>query len=82
YFRPEDFDVVDRVVELAEEKDVTPAQIALAWLLNKPVITSPIVGFSKVEYVESAIEALEIKLSSDDIKHMEEPYQPHPAMGN
>ncbi|MHA2239728.1 MAG: aldo/keto reductase [Candidatus Hodarchaeales archaeon] len=52
------------------------------WLLNKPVITSPIVGFSKVEYVESAIEALEIKLSSDDIKHMEEPYQPHPAMGN
>lgn len=82
YFRPEDFDIVDRVVEVAEEKDVTPAQIALAWLLNKPVITSPIVGFSKVEYVESAIEALEIKLSSDDIKHMEEPYIPHSTMGN
>ncbi len=80
YFRPEDFDVVERVIEIAKEKDVKPAQIALAWLFSKEVITAPILGVTKASHVENAVEALEIKLSSDDIKRLEEPYKPHPIL--
>ncbi|MFX0064852.1 MAG: aldo/keto reductase [Candidatus Hermodarchaeota archaeon] len=82
YFRPEDFDVVEQVVEIAEEKEVTPAQIALAWLFSKDHVTSPILGITKIEHIEQAVEALEIKLSSDDVKRLEEPYKPHPVLGH
>ncbi len=74
FFRPEDFDVLERVEEVAREKGVTTSQMALAWLLHKDV-TSPIIGASKVEHVESAVEALDIRLSSGDIRRMEEPYK-------
>ena len=80
YFRPEDFDVVDRVVEIAKEKDVKPAQVALAWLFSKDVVTAPILGVTKASHVEDAVEALEIKLQDDDIKRLEEPYKPHPVI--
>ncbi|MFX1533913.1 MAG: aldo/keto reductase [Promethearchaeota archaeon] len=82
YFRPEDFDVVEQVVEIAEEKEVTPAQIALAWLFSKDYVTSPILGITKIEHIDQAVEALEIKLSSDDVKRLEEPYKPHPILGH
>ncbi len=82
YFKPEDFDVVERVVAIAQEKDVTPAQIALAWLFSKDYVTSPIIGATKLEHVEQAVEALEITLSDDDIKRVEEAYKPHPILGH
>ncbi|MHA2365453.1 MAG: aldo/keto reductase [Candidatus Hodarchaeales archaeon] len=82
YFKSEDFDVVERVVEIAKEKDVMPAQIALAWLFSKKFITSPILGVTKHEHIEQAVEALEIKLNEDDIKQLEENYSPHPILGH
>ena len=80
YFREEDFDVVEAVEELAREKGLSMAQIALAWLLHKGV-TSPIIGPTKVEHVEEAVSALDVKLSSDDMKRLEAKYQPHRILG-
>ncbi len=81
YFKPEDFDVVERVKEVAIEKGVKPTQIALAWMLQKDYITAPIVGISRIEHLEDAAEALEIKLTPSDINRLEEPYQPHSPYG-
>ncbi len=81
YFKPEDFDVLDVVLELAKQKDATPAQISLAWLLHKGV-TSPIIGATKVEHVEEAVGALDIKLEADDVRQLEEGYRPHPIIGH
>ncbi len=81
YYRDMDYDVVDRVVELAQRRAVKPAQIALAWLLNKPWITAPIIGATRMEHLEEAVAALEIKLSKPESDFLEEPYQPHPVLG-
>jgi len=81
YFRPEDFDVVETVVSMAKEKDISPSQVALAWVLHKDV-TAPIIGVTKVQHVEEAVEALDIKLDSDDMKRLEDPYKPHPVIGH
>jgi aryl-alcohol dehydrogenase (NADP+) len=81
YFRPEDFDIVETVVTVAKEKDVSPSQIAIAWLLHRG-ITAPIIGATKIEHIEEAVEALEIKLDSDDMKRLETPYKPHPIIGH
>ena len=81
YFRPEDFDVVETAVALAKEKDVSPSQIALAWLLHKDV-SAPIIGVTKVQHIEEAVDALDIKLDSDDMKRLEAPYKPHPILGH
>jgi aryl-alcohol dehydrogenase (NADP+) len=80
FFRPEDFDVVERAEEIAKEKAVTVSQIALAWLLHKGVC-APIIGATKVEHIEDAVSSLEVKLSSDDVKRLEEPYKPHRVIG-
>ncbi|HKY54348.1 MAG TPA: aldo/keto reductase, partial [Anaerolineales bacterium] len=82
YFRDEDFVVTDCVAEVAKERDVSPAQIALAWVLNKPYVHSPIIGATKMEHLDQAIAALEIKLSEDEVKKLEEPYKPHPVLGH
>ena len=74
FFKSEDFDILEAVVQIANEKDVKPAQIALAWLLEKN-ITSPIIGATKTSHVEEAVDSLNIKLTSDDIKRLEDPYQ-------
>ena len=81
FFKPEDFDVVERATEIAKEKGVTTPQVAIAWLLHKGV-TSPIMGISKMEHLEEAVSAVELKLSPDDMKRLEEPYKPHPIMGH
>ena len=81
YFKPEDFDIVEMVVAVAKEKGVSPSQVALAWLLHKGV-TSPIIGGTKVEHVEEAVEALDVKLDSDDMKRLETPYKPHRVIGH
>ena len=82
FFKQEDFDVVERVVEIAKENDVKPTQIALAWLFTKDYVTSPIIGATKADHLDQAIESLEIQLTSDDIKQLEEVYTPHPVIGH
>ena len=81
YFTQEDFDVLDVVASLAKDKDVTPSQISLAWLLHKGV-TAPIIGASKPEHVEEAVKAIEIKLEADEMKRLEAGYRPHPIIGH
>lgn len=79
FFTGQDNDdaIVDRVVTLAENKKVKPAQIALAWVLSKPYITAPILGMGKPEYLEDALGALDVELSEKDIEYLEEIYVPH-----
>jgi 1-deoxyxylulose-5-phosphate synthase len=82
YFRPEDFDVVERLEEVAREKGAKPAQVALAWLLSKDGVASPIVGPTKIEQLEELVEAVDVRLKSGDVKRLEEPYRPHPVLGH
>ena len=77
-----DFDIVDRVSEIAKAKGVSSAQVALAWMLEKPYIPAPIIGASKMQHLEDALLALELKLSPEEIVKLEELYQPHPISGH
>src|SRR5204863_6575383 len=76
YGSPEDFDVVDRLAEVAGERGVPPAQVALAWLLHKPGVTAPTVGATKLGQLEDALAAAELALSEDEVARLEEPYVP------
>jgi aryl-alcohol dehydrogenase-like predicted oxidoreductase len=71
--------VIDRVNEIAGKRKLPPSQIALAWIYSKPVVTSPIVGATKPHHLEEAVAALEVTLSDEEIRLLEELYQPHPA---
>ncbi len=73
--------VVDAVSALSEERGIPRAQIAMAWLLRKPEITSPIIGATKESHLEDAVASLDVELSDEEVKALEEPYVPHPAMG-
>jgi aryl-alcohol dehydrogenase-like predicted oxidoreductase len=81
YTKTADIDkpVIDRVNEVARGRGLPPSQIALAWLLHKPVITAPIVGATKPHHLEDAVAALSVNLTNEEISRLEEPYQPHPA---
>ncbi len=70
--------VVDRVMDVAREHGVPPSQIALAWLLRNPVISSPIVGATKPQHLEDAVGSLSVRLSDEEVVRLEELYQPHP----
>jgi 1-deoxyxylulose-5-phosphate synthase len=76
YCRSCDFDVVDRVAELAAEHDVQAAQIALAWLLHKPGVTAPIIGATKLAHVEAAVAATELTLTPAELAQLEQAYEP------
>jgi 1-deoxyxylulose-5-phosphate synthase len=81
-YRPElDRPVIVRVAEVAAERGVPPAQVALAWLLHKPGVTAPIVGATKLSHMEGALAAEGFALSEDEIARLEEPYQPHSVSG-
>ena len=80
YYRDSDFAVADRVLEMAKKRGISGPQLALAWVLSKPYITSPIIGASKLEHLEASLAALEIKLTETEIKSLEEPYQIHPVL--
>jgi len=71
--------VVDRVQEIARARGVPAAQIAIAWLLHKPVVTSPIVGATKAHHLDDAVAAVDVDLSDEEMRRLEEPYRPHPA---
>jgi len=81
YVKTEDLDrpVVDRVAEISRERGVPMAQIAMAWVLRQPAITSPIVGATKPHHLEDAIAGEALKLTDDEAARLEELYQPHPA---
>ena len=82
YNQPTDFDVVDRVVEVAGERDVPAAQVALAWLLHRPGVTAPIVGATKLHHLQDAVAAEELELDEKEMRRLEEPYVPHPVLGH
>jgi aryl-alcohol dehydrogenase-like predicted oxidoreductase len=81
YYSDADYDVADRVVEVAKARGAAPAQIALAWLLHKPGVTAPIVGATKLEQLDQAVDAMAIRLSEEDMRRLEAPYVPHRVLG-
>ena len=82
YYQDADFTVADRAMDLAKQRGVSAAQIALAWLLHQSGVTAPIIGASKMYQLEEAVAALEIKLSTEERVLLEEPYQPHRVLGH
>jgi 1-deoxyxylulose-5-phosphate synthase len=82
YYQESDFQIVERLSTLAEQRGVSNAQLAMAWLLHKPGVTAPILGASKLKHLEEAVAALEISLSGEEMTRLEELYQPHPVLGH
>ena len=77
-----DLAVAERVVEVAAGRGLSPARIALAWLLSRPGVTAPIVGATKMAHLEDAAAAVEIRLNEEECRLLEEPYRPHPVLGH
>jgi aryl-alcohol dehydrogenase-like predicted oxidoreductase len=82
YYQPADYDIVDRITDVAKQRGVSNAQIALAWLLHQPGVTAPIIGASKLEHLDDLLKAIELKLSDEELKSLAKPYQPHPVLGH
>jgi len=80
YYREPDYAVVDALETIAKERGVPNMQIALAWVLRNPAITSPIIGTSKSHHLTDAVAALSLKLTDDEVKSLEAPYQPKPVL--
>jgi 1-deoxyxylulose-5-phosphate synthase len=81
-YNERDFDVVDRAAEVAAERGVPTAQVALAWLMHRPGVTAPIVGATKLGHLQDALAAEELSLSEEEMRRLEEPYLPHPVLGH
>ncbi|HLL85322.1 MAG TPA: aldo/keto reductase [Longimicrobium sp.] len=81
YDQPSDWDVVEAVKRVAEARKTPPAEVALAWLLSRPQVAAPIIGATKLEHLESAVKALEVKLSDEEVRALEAPYKPHEVRG-
>jgi aryl-alcohol dehydrogenase (NADP+) len=82
YYQNADFRVLEAVQSVAAERGLKPAQIALAWMLNRPGVTAPIVGASKMYQLGEAISAAEITLTDAEMKALEAPYVPHQVLGH
>jgi aryl-alcohol dehydrogenase (NADP+) len=82
YYQDSDFTIVERVGQIAAQRGVSHAQVALAWLLQQPGVTAPIIGASKPHHLDDAIAALSLQLDADELKSLAEPYQPHPVLGH
>ena len=82
YYQPADFAVVERLSEIARARGVPNAQVALAWILQQPGVTAPIVGASKMQHLEDAVAALSLKLDERELQALAEPYQPHRVLGH
>ena len=81
YYADSDYDVAERVVEVARQKGVLPIQVALAWVANRPGVTAPIISATKIEQLDQLIAGLDVTLTADEQKAVEEVYQPHPVLG-
>jgi aryl-alcohol dehydrogenase-like predicted oxidoreductase len=82
YDSPSDLKVIEAVRKVAGQLGVLPSEVALAWLLQRPGVAAPIVGASRIEHLESAVRALEVRLSDEDVQAVEQPYEPHPVRGH
>jgi aryl-alcohol dehydrogenase (NADP+) len=82
YFRDEDYDVLDALVEVSKARGLEPALVALAWLFTVPGMVSPVVGATRAEHLEGLAKATEITLSDEEIERLEAPYKPHPILGH
>ena len=82
YDSPSDLKVIEAGRAVARELGVAPSEVALAWLLQKKGVSAPIIGATKIEHLESAVRALEVTLSDEHIRALEEPYQPHAVRGH
>jgi len=82
YDSPSDLRVIEAVRKVARELGVLPSEIALAWLLQRPGVAAPIVGATKIEHLESAVRSLDVRLTPDQIRAVEEPYEPHAVRGH
>ena len=76
-----DLPVIKRVKEIADKMKISMALVALAWIYSKPLVASPVLGFTKISHLEEAVKVFSIKLSPEDIKYLEELYVPHPTKG-
>ncbi|MDQ6689406.1 MAG: aldo/keto reductase [Gemmatimonadota bacterium] len=82
YDSPSDLLVIEAVRKVAGELGVAPSEVALAWLLQKPGVTAPIIGATRLEHLESAVRSLDLQLSEDQVRALEAPYQPHAVRGH
>jgi len=82
YYAESDFTIVERVVDVATRRGLSPAQVSLAWLLKQPAVTSPIIGTTRLEHLDDAVAALDLKLDDDECRALEELYAPHPVLGH
>jgi 1-deoxyxylulose-5-phosphate synthase len=82
YYRDDDFAVADVVAGVAQRRGVSPAQVACAWVLQAPGVTSPIIGATKAKHLKELIATVDIKLTSEEIAEVEKPYKPHPILGH
>ena len=82
YSSPSDFDVVDRLAEVAAARGAPPAQVALAWLLSRPAVTAPIVGATRLGHISDALAAAQLTLTEEEVHRLEEPYLPHRVLGH
>ena len=82
YYQESDFEIVNRISAIAQARGVSNAQIALAWILHQPGVTSPIVGASKLEQLDDLVKGTELKLTAEELQKLSEPYRPHPVLGH
>lgn len=82
YYQDNDWQVVERLTEVASKRGVSNVQVALAWILAQPGITAPIIGVSKMPQFDELLAALTIKLSAEEVAALNEPYRPHPVLGH
>ena len=82
YYQDDDFLVADRLAEVAKDRGLPNMQVALAWILSKPEVTAPIIGVSKLHHLDDALSALNVKLTEEEIKRLEEPYRPRRILGH
>jgi 1-deoxyxylulose-5-phosphate synthase len=82
YYSSGDFDVADRLAEVASARGAPPAQVALAWLLSRPAVTAPIVGATRLGHIGDALAAVDLTLTDEEVRRLEEPYLPHPVLGH
>jgi aryl-alcohol dehydrogenase-like predicted oxidoreductase len=81
YDHSADIEVMLACQTVADRLGVQPAQVAIAWLLSKPAITAPIIGATKIEHLETAVAAVDLKLGDEEVRQLESPYQPHAVRG-
>ena len=82
YYTEADYDIAERVAQVARNKGVLPIQVALSWVANQPGITAPIIGATRLEQLDQLIDGLSIRLDENEKRFVEEQYQPHPVLGN